>query len=42
MTRKSHELYMEAALKEARKAYDQGEFPVGCVIVCGDAIVATG
>lgn len=33
---------MEAALKEARKAYDQGEFPVGCVIVCGDAILATG
>ena len=31
---------MEAALAEARKAYGQGEFPVGCVIVCGDAIVA--
>jgi len=33
---------MEAALKEARTAYEQEEFPVGCVIVCHDTIVATG
>lgn len=32
--------YMEEALKEARKAFDEGEIPVGCVIVHGEKIIA--
>lgn len=42
MTRRRHEFYMEAALAEARQSYAKGEFPVGCVIVCRDTILATG
>lgn len=34
------EKYMKAALKEAQKAYDKGEIPVGAVIVKDDKIVA--
>ncbi len=34
--------YMEFALEEARKAFNAGEFPVGCVIVCNDKIVSAG
>lgn len=33
-------LYMREALKEARKAYDKDEIPIGCVIVCRDRIIA--
>ena len=33
---------MRRALEEARKALMNGEFPVGCVIVQGDVIVASG
>ena len=32
--------YMRIAFKEAKKAYDLNEIPVGCVIVCDDKIVA--
>ena len=32
--------YMKAALKEAQKAYDKGEVPIGCVIVYNDKIIA--
>lgn len=32
--------YMEEALSEARKAFDEGEIPVGAVVVCNGAIVA--
>jgi len=32
--------YMREALKEARKAYDKEEVPIGCVIVCRDRIIA--
>lgn len=32
--------YMEEALKEARKAADMGEVPVGAVVVRGDEIIA--
>ena len=28
-----NEIYMKVALKEAQKAYNKGEIPVGCVIV---------
>ena len=36
---KSH---MQEALAEARHALDSGEFPVGCVIACGDEVVTRG
>ncbi len=35
-------VYMEAALELAREAFDDGEVPVGCVIVRGDQIVGRG
>lgn len=34
--------FMSLALKEAKKAYDKGEVPVGCVIVKDDRIIARG
>jgi tRNA(adenine34) deaminase len=38
----THERYMRMALSEARSAYDEGEIPVGVVVVCKDRIVARG
>lgn len=32
--------YMRKALEEAQKAFDEGEIPVGAVIVCRDTIIA--
>lgn len=37
-----HERFMGLALTEARKALAEGEFPVGCVMVAGGKVVATG
>ena len=37
-----HEVFMRLALEEARMALDAGDFPVGCVIVQGREVVATG
>ena len=34
------EKYMRAALKQAEKAYNLGETPIGCVIVHEDKIIA--
>ena len=34
------EYYMKQALKEAQKAYDDGEVPIGAVIVMQDKIIA--
>ena len=34
--------YMEQALFLAKQAAEDGEVPVGCVIVRGDEIVGTG
>ncbi len=34
------EYYMRLALKQAEKALEEGEIPVGAVVVCGDQIVA--
>ena len=34
--------YMNEALKEAKKAYDLGEVPIGCVIVRDGAIIGRG
>lgn len=36
------EYYMMQALKEARKAFDDGEVPVGAVIVMNEKIIARG
>jgi tRNA(adenine34) deaminase len=38
----NHEYFMEEAITLAKKALYEGEFPVGCVIVSGNKIVATG
>jgi tRNA(adenine34) deaminase len=37
-----HQGYMEIALQQARKALSIGDFPVGCVMVYQDEIIATG
>ena len=34
--------YMQMALSEARRAYDKGEIPVGCVIVADNQVVGRG
>ncbi len=34
------EFYMKKALEEARRAFAQGEIPVGAVVVCGGRILA--
>lgn len=37
-----HTYYMDAALREAEKAFDAGEVPVGAVLVIESSIVAKG
>ena len=37
---KKDEQYMRKALVEAQQAYDEGEIPVGAVIVCNDRIIS--
>ncbi len=37
---RSDEQFMREALKEARKAFDAGEVPVGAVLVCQGRIIA--
>lgn len=34
--------WMKVALKEAERAFDEGEVPVGAVVVHGDAVVGRG
>lgn len=36
----SHERFMKEALKEAQKAFEADEVPVGAVIVCNNQIIA--
>ena len=36
----SHEYFMKEALKEAQKAFDRDEVPVGAIIVCDFRIIA--
>ena len=36
------EYFMKKALEEAQKAFDEGEIPVGAVVVCDHKIVARG
>lgn len=38
----THEYFMQQALKEAHKALDAGEVPIGAVIVMQDKIIARG
>jgi tRNA(adenine34) deaminase len=40
LVRDKHEKYMQAALEEARKAFDRKEIPVGAIVVCNDTIIA--
>ena len=37
---KNDDYFMQEALKEARKAFDADEVPVGAVVVCGEKIIA--
>ena len=39
---KQHELFMKEALSLAKTAYEQGEVPVGAVVVCDGEIVGRG
>lgn len=36
----THEYFMNEALKQAKIAFDEGEIPVGAVIVCKNKIIA--
>lgn len=36
----TNEFFMKEALKEAQKAFDAGEVPVGAVVVCQNKIIA--
>ncbi len=38
----TREYFMKEALKEAQKAYDRDEVPIGTVMVCEDIIIARG
>ena len=37
-----HEKYMKEAMRQAKKAADLGEVPIGCVIVHGEKIIGRG
>ena len=39
---KHHERWMRLALKEAKKAFESGEVPVGCVIVRANTVIGKG
>lgn len=36
----SHEAYMRKALEEARRAGEEGEIPVGAIVVCRGRVIA--
>ncbi len=38
----TEEYFMKMALKEAEKAYEEGEVPVGAVVVVGNKIISRG
>jgi tRNA(adenine34) deaminase len=40
MSLNTDEYFMKEALKEAQKAYDKDEVPVGAIIVCNNQIIA--
>ena len=37
-----YSFFMEQALEQAGKAFEQGQFPVGCVVVQDDQVIASG
>lgn len=41
-TNNRHKYFMRLALNEARQALSKGEFPVGCVMVHGNQLLASG
>lgn len=38
----SHEYFMQMALKEAQKAFEEGEVPVGAVVVSNNKVIGKG
>ena len=38
----SDEYFMRQAIQEAQKAFDVGEIPVGCVVVCNNQVIGKG
>lgn len=42
MELKEKEFFMREALKEAQKAYDQAEVPIGAVVVCNGEVIGRG
>ena len=40
--KRKQEKYMKMALKEAKKAYDLNEVPIGCIIVKDDKVIGKG
>jgi len=36
------EYYMREALRQAERAFEHGEVPIGCVVVCQNRIIAKG
>ncbi len=42
MTESADERYMALALEQAQLAWEHGEVPVGAVVVCDGAVIATG
>lgn len=40
--KKCHEMFMDKAIKLAEKAYENGDVPIGCVIVKDGTIIARG
>lgn len=42
LPKKNHEFFMREALKEARYAFEEGEIPVGAVVVSGEKIIGRG
>jgi tRNA(adenine34) deaminase len=40
MTKNKNEIFMQAALAEAKEAFDKQEIPVGAIVVCNNTIIA--
>lgn len=38
----SDEYFMQLSLKEAQKAFDESEIPIGCIVVCQNKIIGKG
>ena len=42
MLEKQHQKYMKQALRQAKKAYENGDVPIGCIIVYDGKVIARG